>query len=248
MKVLIVDDEFPNLEGLRLQLIKFCHDISDIQIASTASEAREKLALASFDILFLDINMPKENGFELLESLENRDFAVVFVTAYSEYAIRAFKANAVDYLLKPVDRDELIKAVEKCKFRLKPSWKLNELKTSIQSETWPDKITMQHQSGFHIILTDRIIWIEADGNYSTIHLIESKPILVTKAIREFEFILNPKHFFRCHKSALIHLKYVTAYESGDGHSAVMFNKDRVQISRRRLDDFRIAIETFSKRI
>jgi two-component system LytT family response regulator len=255
MKALIVDDEQLNRDGLRLQLEQSCPAITIIDDAASAKAAREKLAEYNYDILFLDINMPNESGFDLLESLSEKPFCVIFVTAYSEFAIRAFKANAIDYILKPVDTEELIAAVAKCNDRIErgivrlpgtPAY--SEIALQTQSMSYPSRLTLPHQQGFHIIETENIIWIEADGNYSLIKLEDNKQLLVTKAIREFEFLLDPSVFFRSHKSALINLSKIREYSSNDGHVATMNNGDEAPVSRRKLDEFMSAIDTFSKRV
>ncbi|HKR06891.1 MAG TPA: LytTR family DNA-binding domain-containing protein [Bacteroidia bacterium] len=259
MKVFIVDDEKPNRKGLRLMLQQCCPAVKHIFEAESSKAARTLLNTHQPDIIFLDINMPNENGFEFLNSIPEHHFAVVFVTAYSEFAIRAFKANAVDYLLKPVDEEELQSAVEKCQQQLilisngnfareiySPS--LSNLKQTLENREFPSKLTLPHHQGFKIIDTNEIVHIEADGNYCTIHLSAGKSLLVTRALREFEFMLNPDIFFRSHKSALINLRYVKEYSSVDGHFALMQDGRRVMISRRRLDEFMAAIDNLSSRI
>jgi two-component system, LytTR family, response regulator len=259
MNCLIVDDEKPNRDGLRFMLQKSCPDISFIYEADSAQAARSLLHQEKIDILFLDINMPNENGFEFLNSLNGATFCVVFVTAYSEFAIRAFKANAIDYLLKPVETTELQEAVEKCKERK------NILLTDVASEhiyrdsllnlssvtgqnKYPSRLTLPHQQGFNIVDTSEIVCIEADGNYSMLFFIDRENLLVTRAIREFEFLLDPSIFMRSHKSALINLNYVIEYSSADGHFALMKNGKKVNISRRKLDEFMTTIDKLSRRI
>jgi two-component system, LytTR family, response regulator len=260
MRVLIVDDEQPNREGLKLMLSQSCPEIEAMDEAASAREARLKLASGKYDVLFLDINMPNENGFELLKSLPDPfSFSVVFVTAYSEYAIRAFRANAIDYLLKPVDLGELVVAVAKCMDRYQlmkndqpvPAYyteSLANLKQGFGTVKYPDRLTLPHHQGFNIIESDSIICIEADGNYSKLHLDGGKCLLVTRPIREFEFLLNPAIFFRSHKSALINLKFLKEYSSADGHFAVMTLGQKIPVSRRKLDEFMTAVDALSKRI
>lgn len=248
MYALIVDDEQPNLEGLKLQLIQNCPEVTGIELASSARAAREILNQRKVDVMFLDVNMPNENGFDLLESISDKNFALIFVTAYSDYAVRAFKANAIDYLLKPVDAEELVAAVQKCRGKLVAESSISGLRRDLSPQSWPSRLTLPHQSGFNIIDTSDIVWIAADGNYCMIHLKGGKSILVSKAIREFEFMLNPDEFFRTHKSALIRLECVQEYSSSDGHYAFMNNGQQVPISRRKLDEFMNVIDAFSKRM
>ncbi len=259
MNCLIVDDEKPNRDGLRFMLQKSCPDISFIYEADSAQAARILLQQENIDILFLDINMPNENGFEFLSSIHDASFCVVFVTAYSEYAIRAFKANAVDYLLKPVETVELQEAVEKCKERRNILLSddssdhiyrdsLKNLSNPNEQNKYPSRLTLPHQQGFNIIDTSEIVCIEADGNYSMLYFIGRESLLVTRAIREFEFLLDPSIFMRSHKSALINLNFVTEYSSADGHFALMKNGKKVNISRRKLEEFMSTIDKLSRRI
>lgn len=259
MIALIVDDEKHNRVGLKLSIEQCCPSVHFILEADSADAARELMKSHKPDIIFLDINMPNENGFEFLNSIDAQRFAVVFVTAYSKFAVRAFKANAVDYLLKPVIEEELISAVEKCQQRFAllsndqtppDSFAPNlvNLKQTLESKGYPAKLTLPHHQGFTIVETDQIIHIEADGNYSVLYLSMQGKLVVTRAIREFEFLLDPAVFFRSHKSALINLRYVKEYSSADGHFVVMKNGERVVISRRRLDEFMMAIDKLSSRI
>lgn len=259
MIALIVDDEPINRIGLRQMLQKNRPDIDSILEAESSDKARKVFQSVSPDIVLLDINMPGENGFELLDSLKAYDFLVVFVTAYSEFAIRAFKANAIDYILKPVESEDLINAVEKCKALLALKKQpgnvdgnyqalLQNTRLLIDSKGYPEKITLPHHQGFNIIETDNIVYISADGNYSELYLSSNTKLVVTKAIREFEFMLNPDIFFRSHKSILINLRFVKEYSSVDGHYAILKNGTKLMISRRRLEEFMIAIDKLSSRV
>ena len=256
MKSLIVDDEKPNRDGLRILLQTHCPEVTSIADARSAKEARAHIEANKVDILFLDINMPNENGFELLSSVADQDFSVVFVTAYSEYAVRAFKANAVDYLLKPVDTDDMKKAVQKCMSRMESQvmkrevyrQSLSNLSLSLRQPGFPVRLTLPHLHGFRIVETSSIMHLEADGNYTTLHLTRGENLLVTRMLGDFEAILDPDVFFRAHKSVILNLHFVKEFASSDGYFAVMQNGDQVMISRRRLEDFMQAIDRQSKRV
>lgn len=258
MNVFIVDDEKPNRDGLKLLLAKKFNDVNVVGEAESAEEARQKLAGCEVDLLLLDINMPKENGFDLLESLNHIPFLIIFITAYSEYAIRALKANAVDYILKPIDPDELESALAKCKTTLKQ--KLPQISQEVYvssllntasdfaSKKYPAKLTLPYANGFQIITVDHIIYLEAEGNYTYLYFINQERFLVTRNIKEFENLLDPNQFFRVHKSSIINLHFLKEYSSLDGHTAVLQNGVKVVISRRRVDDFMQAINKHSQRI
>ncbi len=256
MKALIVDDEKPNRDGLKLLVEELCPEISQVAVAASAKSARELFNKSPADILFVDINMPIENGFEFLNSVSG-NFAVVFVTAYSEFAMRAIKSNAVDYLLKPINTDELVTAVARCKKRLEQNVaqdktiydeSISNLEKTFSTGSYPEKITLSHMQGFNIISTSDIICIEADGNYSVLHLEGQKKIMVTRKIGEFEFLLDPKIFFRSHKSSIINLLSVKEYSSNEGHIVLLKNGMNMQVSRRKLEDFMTAIDALSKRV
>lgn len=259
MKILIVDDEKPNREGLKLLLAQHCPNVQVVGEAESSEQARRLLNEKDVDVLLLDINMPRENGFDLLDSLPHKKFKTIFVTAYAEYAIRAFKANAVDYLLKPIDEEELVAAIQRCSDQLaKPindeqlisvqEQSMNNVSYDLANKSYPKKLTLPHLYGFQIIAIDQIVYMEADGNYTNIHLLDKMKLVITKGIKEFENLLDPEAFFRVHKSALINLNYVKEYSSIDGQIAVMTNGAKVAISRRRLEEFMKAINHFSKRI
>lgn len=257
MKIFIVDDEKHNREGLKLLLAKHYSNAEIVGEAESAEEARSLMKGLDFDLMLLDINMPKENGFDLLTSLTQINFQIIFITAYSEYAIRALKANAVDYILKPIDIDELLAALEKCKLRLEqhPGHVLRQIYADSvlnvsrdHQKVFPGKLTLPYINGFQIIPVSDIIYLEADGNYTLVFCMNQEKILVTKGIKDFEILLDPDIFFRTHKSNIINLNYLKEYSSNEGHTAILQNGSRVAISRRRIDDFMAAISKHSQKI
>jgi two-component system LytT family response regulator len=260
MNVFIIDDEKPNRIGLTLLINQHCPGFTVVGEAESAESARKILATIPAEILLLDINMPNENGFELLSSLDVSKYQVVFITAYAEYAIRAFRANAVDYLLKPVDVQELQTALNRCKERKinpieDPAGVVSVYKNSLRNTTtdiarqaFPSRLTLPHKQGFKIITVSEIVSIEASGNYTVIYLENKEDLVVTRVLHEFESLLDPSVFFRVHKSTIINLEHVLEYSSSDGHMAAMKNGQKVIISRRRLDDFMTAVDQRSKRI
>lgn len=260
MNVFIIDDEKPNRAGLTLLIKQHCPEFTVVGEAESAESARKLLQDVTAEILLLDINMPNENGFDLLKSLDVSKYQVVFITAYAEYAIRAFRANAVDYLLKPIDTEELQTALNKCKTRKinsteDPAGPESVYKNSLQNiavdllrNEYPSRLTLPHKQGFKIITVSEIVSIEASGNYTIINLENKEEIVVTRVLHEFESLLDPGEFFRIHKSTIICLEHVLEYSSIDGHMVVMKNGQKVVISRRRLEDFMSAIDQRSKRL
>lgn len=259
MNVLIVDDEQHNREGLRLILNKKCQDVIIIGEASNANEARIILSEKQTDVLLLDIHMPKENGFDLLNSLENKNFLTIFITAHAEHAIKAFKANAVDYILKPIDEDELVLAMDKCKSNLRLFYQnetntahyhqsVNQAIVDANSLNYPQRLTLTHSNGFQIVAIENITHLEADGNYTNIFFKNDNPLLTSKPIKEFEEILDPTIFFRIHKSTMININYLKNYSSADGHEVILNNGIKLALSRRRLEDFMVVLGNLSKRL
>lgn len=258
LRILIIDDEAHNRKGIRRIIEQGCSAITIIGEAASAEEARQILQTETTDVVLLDINMPNENGFSFLKSMKDKHFLTVFITAYAEHAIRAFKANAIDYILKPIDETELIEAIEKCRTLLplianSQGW--NHYSQSLvqaldveQQIEYPEKFTLPHSSGFHIVDVADITHFIADGNYTSIHFTSAPPLLISRPIREFEDILDPSHFFRIHKSSIIHLKYLKSYSTSDGNEAILSNGLRLPVSRRRLEDFMQIVNVVSRKL
>jgi two-component system LytT family response regulator len=253
IRAVIIDDELNNIANLKFLLE---HDCTAVEIAGTASnatEARALLATVIPDVVFLDISMPGENGFELLDSLPNRKFQVIFVTAHSEYALQAIKASAVDYLLKPVNIDDLVAAVNKVQQRLnnktslaQDQYLLNELLLNIKSKESPAKIALPQLGGFTFLDIHQIVSLQADSNYTIIHKKDMQKMVVTRTLKDFEDILDSNHFFRIHKSYIVNLACVKEYSTSDGGIVKMEDGNVWSVSRRQLDLFLQKMKSFSR--
>jgi two-component system LytT family response regulator len=220
LKALIVDDEISGAKALQILLNKYCPEVTVLGIAHSINEAEKKINETSPDIVFLDIAMPMGTGFDLLQRLKKIDFEVVFTTAYNNYAIKAIKHNALDYLLKPVRKDELITAVKKCEERRSKSnsdiHRLEKIMDSIASALKKKKLTVSTQEGVLYIDMDDVIRFEGDSNYTHIHLLEGRKIMSSKNLGEYEDMVKGEHFFRIHKTHLVNLNYIKMYSKGDG--------------------------------
>ena len=244
LTALLVDDEDNNLRILQFMLQNDCDGITVAGMAKNAGEARAWLQHNSADVVFLDISMPGENGFQLLSSLVQQNFKVVFVTAYNEYALQAIKASAVDYILKPVNIDELQKAVEKVK-RLAASPAATEqsqqlLRYFLESaakNTFPKKIALPQLGSMNFIEVDDMVSLQADSNYTIIHMKEMQKLVVSKTLKDFEDLLDGNQFVRVHKSYIVNLRYVKEYSTTDGGIVKMADGKHWSISRRLLDFF-----------
>ncbi len=257
LRALIVDDEERARDLLQRLLEKYGTNIRVVETAGSAKEAREILENTSIDVLFLDISMPHENGFDLLESLDASRYLFVFVTAYDQFALRALKASAVDYIQKPVDPEELSLAVEKLHHlkKLRNSAALTQtdyvhalqsLVTNVAVKGSVRRLCLPGMQGFSIVDTNDILYLEADTNYTVFHLTNLKKIVVSKSIKEYEEVLDPGVFFRVHKSSIINLKYLVEFSRVDGYYAVMQDGSSIAVSRRKLQEFIHAVDAFNR--
>lgn len=244
LKALLVDDELNNLESLEFLLRHDCEGIEVVGKAQNAGQARDWLRSQDADVVFLDINMPGENGFQFLNSLPARDFKVVFVTAYNEYALQAIKASAVDYIMKPVNIGELQKAVEKLKrlFNNPVATEQNQqllrhlLETASRNNS-PKKIALPQLGSISFIEVDDIVSLQADSNYTIIHMRDMQKLVISKTLKDFEELLDENQFVRIHKSYIVHLRYIKEYSTTDGGIVKMTDGNQWSISRRQLDLF-----------
>lgn len=258
LKCLIVDDELPAQKVLAGLLTEYCPTVTIVGIASSAEEARQFLRSQSIDLLFLDVNMPNENGFDLLNSIEQEGVTVVFVTGNQEYALRALKASAADFLLKPVDIDELKLAVKKVSalhnlrvqnVQLNTDYinSVNILADNLRNQQQISRITLHHLQGFKIISISDIVYLEADGNYTIFHMQDGEKIVVSRGMGEYEQLLPDDIYIRTHKSFIINLHFLKEYSTVDGYFAIMKDGANIIVSRRRVEFFLDSIKQFSLR-
>ena len=237
MRAIIIDDEIAAIENLQILLGKFCKEIEVVGTSSSANQAFEIINNENPELVFLDIEMPHVNGFELLSKFKNPSFFVIFTTAYNRYAIQAIKFSALDYLLKPIDIDELILAVSKAKEKSKLDLnRVNVLLDNIDSKS-TKRLALPNDGGYSVVKVENIIRCEASDNYTTFHIKDKKPILVSRTLKEFENLLSEKQFFRVHQSHLININKVEKYYKNDGAYVVMEDGSTVTISRRKKDEF-----------
>jgi len=233
LRTIIVDDEAPGSLNLQRMIETYCPHLEVTGVFDSARKARQFLEREAADAVFLDICMPNENGFDFISSFEEPPFAIVFVTAHQEYALRAIRASAVDYLLKPILPEDLQRAQERLlRMCNTPAASMQALSENLPADS-PKKLVVYHSKGFNIIETGHIIYLEADGNYTTFHLHNARPLLVSRPIREFEAIFDPRRFVRIHKSHLINLEYLEQYVSKDASYVLLTGGYHVEVSRRR---------------
>lgn len=239
MKVIIIDDEALCCKVIEQVLTKHCPQVQMLASCYDGIEGLNAISKFQPDVVFLDIEMPRMNGFQMLEALGTSDlpFSLVFTTAYDQFAIKAFKFSAFDYLLKPIDNEELIATVQKLERHQTLYTQLKHLKDKIHQQTPFDKISIATTKGLIFINLANIIAIEADGNYATFHLLEGKPVVASKNLSFFEEILteNPQ-FFRSHKQFIINLSHVQEYLSVES-LIVLSNGIKAKLARTRKDLF-----------
>jgi two-component system LytT family response regulator len=259
-RAIIIDDESSNRAVLALLLNRYCKEIEIVGSTGSADEGRELLNIHTVDIIFLDIAMPREDGFDFLATIQKENYSIIFVTAFHDFALRALKASAIDYLLKPVNYLELQEAVSKAirhhEFRKKKESEkniyqesLNILNENIQSGTKSIcKITVAEQFGFKLVNVADIMYLEADGNYTILHLSGFNKIVASRTMGDFEKILDSPEFFRIHKSTMINLDYLNAYTSYNGDYAELTDGTKLSISRRKMTEFLSAVSNVAKRL
>ncbi|MCR9181690.1 MAG: LytTR family DNA-binding domain-containing protein [Flavobacteriaceae bacterium] len=240
----IVDDEKHSRETLKNLLENFCKGVEIVALAANIQEALELIPASNPDVVFLDIELQTGTGFDILTQLPEINFEVVFTTAFDQYAIKAVKFSSLDYLLKPIDLEELQEAVEKVKIAKNKGDYNKQLKTLLQNINQPSltKICLATSEGFEFINTADILYCEAGGSYTTFILNSNKKLLVSKHLKEYEGLLIENHFMRVHNSYLINLKEVKKYVKADGGYIVMNNDEIVSISRGKKESFLEAMQ------
>jgi len=239
IKAVIIDDEPKAIQGLSWELANFQDDIEVVATFTEPEKALVYLKSSEIDCLFLDIEMPTIDGFQFLEKLEKRDFAVVITTAYNEYAITALKKEAIDYLLKPVDTDDLEAAIIKIKKHIAKGFsadKFEDILIKFNNKINHKKITINTDGKLVFLEPKDIFFVESDGNYSTLHLPENKKIVVTKKLKEINALLPDDHFFRIHNSYIINLNKIKEFIKADGY-VILENNAKIPVSRQRKSEF-----------
>lgn len=240
MKAIIIDDEKHCSESLSLLLRKYAPDVKILGEANDPFQGIGLITAHKPDVVFLDIEMPHLSGFEMLNKLDKIDFEIVFTTAYDEFALRAFKVNAIDYLLKPIDHEDLNGALEKVRERLGHDH-LNLSVKALLNEVSPKhkadkKIGLPTMEGLEFVKACDIIRCESDSNYTYIHLSDKK-ITISKTLKEIQQLLEGLNFYRVHNSHLINLDKIKRYQRGSGGVVIMDNDEHVHVSRSKKADF-----------
>lgn len=227
---IIVEDEETSREILRNYLKKYCPNVQILGEASNVEEALVLIRNNNLDLVFLDVEMPYGNAFDLLDKVGDIDFATVFVTAYNHYAMDALNAHASYYLMKPISIDELIKAVDYVTEIKSKEEALQDQVLVPKTNAVSGKISIPQQDGFEIVNTSDILYCKADDNYTEIYLNNNKRKVVSKTLKYFEDALNDMSFTRVHKSYLVNVNEIVKYVKGKGGSVVLSNGKEIMVS------------------
>lgn len=238
-KAIIIDDEQHCIDTLSWQLKKYCPQIELKASFSRSTEGLNFLNKEAVDVVFLDIEMPELNGFDLLKTVDRVNFQVIFTTAYDEFALKAFRASAVDYLLKPIDKSDLQAAVEKLN-RPESSTTYVQQVENLLKNLKPQsggKIALPTLEGLHFVKAQQIMYCISDSNYTNIYLDDGSKLLVSKTLKEIEGVLQDLGFLRIHHSHMINLDKISKYLKGDGGYVVMDDGKSLSVSRARKEAF-----------
>lgn len=238
VRAIIIDDEPDCVKLLSLQLRMYCPNIEVVAECTDSVIAVQRILSLQPDVVFLDIEMPVLNGFQLLEKIGQINFHLIFVTAYDKFAVRAFRFSALDYLLKPIDAKELVSAVSK----LVPNASIDpEQLTSLRQNlkqgenSLPNKIALPYQNGVCFVEINRIEYCESENNYTRFHLTDKSEHLVTKTLRDVQIVLEERTFLRVHRQYIVNLNQIKKYVRGDGNYLLMQSGKDIPVARNQKD-------------
>lgn len=243
---IIIDDELKGRSALRQKLKEYCPQVEVLGEAENGLEGIKLIESVHPHIVFLDIEMPHMSGFDMLQQVKSKNFHIIFTTAYDQYAIKAIKFAAFDYLLKPIDIEELRSAVQKADHQNEMNNTEVRLETLIQNLSGKNhlqKIAVPTMEGLLFFNVSDIIYLRAESNYTTLHFKDHPKLIASRTLGDFEELLPTDIFYRPHNSFLINLNYIKRYIKGDGGQIEMQNGDYVDVSRRKKEEFMKIIKT-----
>jgi len=231
MKALLLDDEQPVLEALQGKLNLFCPEVEVVALCQKVDDALAQLRSEDIDIVFLDVNLSGESGFDLIEKWDGEELpSLIFTTAHDEFAVQAIKHAALDYLLKPIDAEELVKAVRKAGEKVGVD---RQTVVKEASRGAPKKLVIPTTEGMHILNVEDIVRCESSSNYTQFFLSDKTSVLASKTMKEYETLLRPAGFERVHKSHLVNLEMIAKYVSADGGYLLLIEGSTVPVSNRK---------------
>ena len=231
LKTILIDDEPDSIKLLELQLAQHCPQIEVAGNYTSSVKALAAMEKIQPDLIFLDIEMPVLNGFEFLESVVHQSFSVIFITAYNQYALKAFRFNAVDYLVKPIDANDLIEAVSKATRLIRPTpVQLSQMQKQMRGEPATRIAIPGQQGGITFIDLNDIVYCEASNNYSKLILSDTNRFLISKTLKDVQQVLEEEHFLRVHRQYIINLNHVKQFNRNEG-VLTMDNGDHIPVAR-----------------
>lgn len=238
MNCIIIDDEKHCIKTLSSLLKTNFPEVNILETCDESTKAYDLIRQYRPDFILLDIEMPLLNGFDLLAKFESLFFDVIFTTAYDSYAIKAIKFSALDYLLKPIGKEDLAAAIEKIKSKHSSISKLQlQMATAVHNKQLPDTVALPTTEGLTFVSVNDIVCCMADGSYTRMFMLDKSEILLSKTLGDVDELLGEYNFFRIHHSSLINLKQVKRYIKGEGGEVVMSNGQTLQVARTRKNDF-----------
>lgn len=239
MNVLIIDNDKKVREGLKEMLQKFCPAIKNIEEASSVETGLAAIQRSTPDLVYLDVEMDDGTGFDLIKKIGTYNFQLIFITAFNKYAVDAFRMSAIDFLQKPIDLEELLESVEKAKNSISNQNLQKQLQVLYESmgamRTNEKKIVLKDNEAIHFVRVQDIIRCEADGAYTKFHIANSSPILISKSLKEYDDMLTPFGFIRCHHSHLVNTSKILRFDKTEGGSLILENNDYIPVSQRKKD-------------
>ncbi|MEL6535550.1 MAG: LytTR family DNA-binding domain-containing protein [Bacteroidota bacterium] len=234
LRCIIVEDEAAGQEALVNYLGEYCPQVEVAGVASQITEGKAMIEQHQPDLVFLDVEMPRGNGFDLLASLDHVTFQTIFVTAFSHYALRAIQYSAAHYILKPIDIEELVAAVDKVAQQIKTQASVSSTQILLENihitQKQKTKIVLPVMEGLEIIRAEEILYCEAQDNFTLFHLVEGGTQLICRTLKHYQSILEPLGFLRIHKSFLVNLENVTKYTKGKGGYVTLSNQRELPVS------------------
>ncbi len=246
LKAIIIEDNEQHNQWLRSLLKPYANEIAVVGEANSKVEAIRIITLNTPDVVFLDIQLQGCDGFDIIQSLDRIDFKIIFTTSFDTYAVRALRLSAMDYLIKPINKDEFDQAIKRLLLSYVDDTQKKKIDVLINNISQVKKLALPFQTLIKFVNLDDIIRCQADSNYTWFYLTDGNKLLVTKCLKEYEDLLEPSGFFRVHQSHIINLKYISEFKRECGGIVVMEDSTEIFIARRRKDLFLMAIDRYQK--
>ncbi len=241
LTAILIDDETNSRNGLRQKLLEHCPEITIVSECENGEQGIIAIEKLKPDVVFLDVEMPRMNGFVMLKQLQQRNFEIIFTTAYDQYAIQAIRFSALDYLVKPIEVKALKEAVEKVRtlrYAGIPNQRIETLLHNLLDEKRQNnRIAIPSHDAIQFVQLENIVYLKAESNYTSIFLQDATRIFVSKTLKEFEDLLPAAHFFRVHHTYIINKNHMRKYLKGDGGQVLMSNGVTIDVSRRKKEEF-----------